>query len=134
MMPVEHRLGVERIHLARAAVHEQLDHRPGARLEVRPARAVLVDDAAVGEGRATLRVERGEGAEGRELQHRAEEFNANQVGRTVRVLVEKTGEARTHMDAPDIDGTVFVDKKLPVGEFADVTIADWRGYDLVAKR
>jgi ribosomal protein S12 methylthiotransferase len=38
------------------------------------------------------------------------------------------------MDAPDIDGTVFVDKKLPVGEFAEVTISDWRGYDLVAKR
>jgi ribosomal protein S12 methylthiotransferase len=70
----------------------------------------------------------------RVLQHRAEEFNAAHVGRTVRVLVEKPGEARTHMDAPDIDGTVFVDKKLPVGEFAEVTISDWRGYDLVAKR
>ena len=70
----------------------------------------------------------------RVLQHRAEEFNAAQVGQTIRVLVEKPGEARTHMDAPDIDGTVFVDKKLPVGEFADVTITDWRGYDLVAKR
>ena len=70
----------------------------------------------------------------RVLQHRAEEFNADQVGRTVRVLVEKPGEARTHMDAPDIDGTVFVDKKLTVGEFAEVTISDWRGYDLVANR
>jgi len=70
----------------------------------------------------------------RALQHRAEEFNQSQVGQTIRVLVEKTGEARTYMDAPDIDGTVFVDKKLPVGQFADVTITDWRGYDLVAKR
>ena len=35
---------------------------------------------------------------------------------------------------PDIDGTVFVDKKLPGAEFADVTVKDWRGYDLVTNR
>jgi ribosomal protein S12 methylthiotransferase len=70
----------------------------------------------------------------RALQHRAEEFNQSQIGKTFRVLVEKPGEARTYMDAPDIDGTVFVDTKLPVGGFAEVTISDWRGYDLVAKR
>ncbi len=68
------------------------------------------------------------------LQKRAEEFNATQVGKQLRVLVETTGVARTEMDAIEIDGTVFVDKTLPVGEFADVTIGDWRGYDLVAKR
>ncbi len=67
------------------------------------------------------------------LQARAKEFNKLQVGKTMRVLVESPGVARTYMDAPEIDGTVFVDKKLPVGEFADVTIHDWRGYDLVAK-
>lgn len=70
----------------------------------------------------------------RELQAIAEEFNATQVQRTMRVLVEKPGVARTEMDAPDIDGTVFVDQGLPVGEFAEVTIGDWRGYDLVAAR
>ncbi len=70
----------------------------------------------------------------RELQAIAEGFNAAQVGRTMKVLVEKTGVGRTEMDAPDIDGTVFVDPTLPVGEFAEVTIADWRGYDLVAAR
>jgi ribosomal protein S12 methylthiotransferase len=68
------------------------------------------------------------------LQELAEEFNANQVGRTVRVLVEQPGVARTEMDAPEIDGTVLVDKALPVGQFASVKISDWRGYDLVAKR
>jgi ribosomal protein S12 methylthiotransferase len=68
------------------------------------------------------------------LQVRAEEFNATRVGKTIRVLVESPGVARTEMDAPEIDGTVFVDKKLPVGRFADVTIHDWRGYDLVAHR
>jgi ribosomal protein S12 methylthiotransferase len=25
-----------------------------------------------------------------------------------------------------------VDKELPVGSFVDVTVKDWRGYDLVA--
>ncbi len=42
------------------------------------------------------------------------------------------GVARSAIDAPDIGTTVFVDKSLPVGEFAEVTIKDWRGYDLVA--
>jgi ribosomal protein S12 methylthiotransferase len=41
---------------------------------------------------------------------------------------------RTQWDAPEIDGSVMVDEKLPVGEFADITIGDWRGYDLVAAR
>ena len=68
------------------------------------------------------------------LQARAEDFNRDQVGKTIRVLVEEPGVGRTFMDAPEIDGTVFVDKELKVGEFADVTIADWRGYDLVAHR
>ncbi len=70
----------------------------------------------------------------RELQVIAEELNASQVGRTHRVLVEKPGTARTAWDAPEIDGTVLVDKKLPAGQFADVTVHDWRGYDLVAAR
>lgn len=68
------------------------------------------------------------------LQEIAEEVNAAQVGRRMKVLVEKPGVARTEMDAPEIDGTVFVDPNLPVGEFAEVTITDWRGYDLVAAR
>jgi ribosomal protein S12 methylthiotransferase len=29
---------------------------------------------------------------------------------------------------------VMVDDSIPVGSFADVTIGDWRGYDLVAAR
>lgn len=68
------------------------------------------------------------------LQEHAEKFNQDQVGKTFRVLVEKPGEARTYMDAPEIDGMVFVDPSIPVGSFADVTITDWRGYDLIAKR
>ena len=42
------------------------------------------------------------------------------------------GVARTEWDAPEIDGSVHVPAGLTVGEFATVTIGDWRGYDLVA--
>ena len=68
------------------------------------------------------------------LQRLAEDFNRAQVGRDVRVLVESPGIARSEMDAPEIDGTVFVDPNLPVGEFTTVRIKDWRGYDLVSDR
>lgn len=69
-----------------------------------------------------------------ELQKIAGETNAAQVGKQVRVLVEQPGVARTQWDAPEIDGSVIVDEALPVGEFANITIGDWRGYDLVAAR
>jgi ribosomal protein S12 methylthiotransferase len=68
------------------------------------------------------------------LQSIASEVNQSQVGKSVRVLVEQPGVARTEWDAPEIDGTVQVDDSLPVGEFAEVTISDWRGYDLVAEK
>jgi len=69
-----------------------------------------------------------------ELQKIAGETNRAQIGKPVRVLVERPGIARTQWDAPEIDGSVMVDESLPVGQFADITIADWRGYDLVAER
>ncbi len=69
-----------------------------------------------------------------ELQKIAGETNQAQVGKAVRVLVEQPGIARTQWDAPEIDGSVMVDETIPVGQFADITIGDWRGYDLVAAR
>ena len=69
-----------------------------------------------------------------ELQRIAGETNAAQVGKQVRVLVEQPGIARTQWDAPEIDGSVMVDESLPVGQFAEITISDWSGYDLVAAR
>ena len=69
-----------------------------------------------------------------ELQKIAGETNQAQVGKAVRVLVEHPGVARTQWDAPEIDGSVMVDEAIPVGQFADITIGDWRGYDLVAAR
>lgn len=69
-----------------------------------------------------------------ELQRIAGELNEEQIGKKVRVLVESPGVGRTEWDAPEIDGSVHVDESFPVGEFAEVTIRDWRGYDLVAAR
>ena len=47
---------------------------------------------------------------------------------------------RCQLDCPprwstsEIDGSVMVDETLPVGQVADITIGDWREYDLVAAR
>ena len=43
MHAIQFRLRVEQVHLARAAVHEQLDHCLGFRLEVRLARSEVID-------------------------------------------------------------------------------------------
>jgi ribosomal protein S12 methylthiotransferase len=62
----------------------------------------------------------------------AAEVSKSYVGKTIRVLVEEPGVARGEADAPDIDGRVYVPRTLPVGEFAEVTITDFRDYDLLA--
>jgi ribosomal protein S12 methylthiotransferase len=67
------------------------------------------------------------------IQTSVQKVNERMIGKTLRVIVEEPGIARSEMDAPDIDTTVFVDKKLPIGQFANVKIKDWRGYDLVAE-
>ncbi len=63
----------------------------------------------------------------------AQKVNDRQVGKTLRVLVEEDGIARSMWDAPDIDGRIFVPMETAVGEFAEVTINDHRGYDLIAQ-
>jgi ribosomal protein S12 methylthiotransferase len=62
----------------------------------------------------------------------AAEVSRRQVGRTLRVLVEEPGVARSEADAPDIDGRVYVSRALPVGEFAAVRINGHEAYDLLA--
>ncbi len=61
----------------------------------------------------------------------AQKVNDRQLGKSLRVLVEEEGIARSMWDAPDIDGRIFVPVDAPVGEFIDVTITDHRGYDLI---
>jgi ribosomal protein S12 methylthiotransferase len=68
-----------------------------------------------------------------ELQKKiAREVGEQFTGQTLRVLVEKPGIARSHADAPDIDGRVLVDPALPVGQFTHVKIGSAHDYDLVA--
>ncbi|HUF97813.1 MAG TPA: 30S ribosomal protein S12 methylthiotransferase RimO [Ilumatobacter sp.] len=72
-------------------------------------------------------------AELRELQDDITASRSDDViGRTVRVLVDEAGVARSAREAPEIDGVIHVDAALPVGEFADVEIVDALGPDLVA--
>jgi len=52
------------------------------------------------------------------------------IGSTMRVLMDREGEGRSQMDAPDIDGKVFVRGKAKVGEFVDARITGATEYDL----
>jgi ribosomal protein S12 methylthiotransferase len=64
---------------------------------------------------------------------------ARRVGRRLTVLVDEVDEegavARSHADAPEIDGLVFVTdgQKLAVGDFVEVTITDADTHDLWAR-
>ena len=60
------------------------------------------------------------------------EVSESFIGKTLRVLVEEPGIARGQADAPDIDGRVYVDPFLPIGNFAEVEIIDADPYDLFA--
>ncbi len=62
----------------------------------------------------------------------AREVSKNYVGKKLKVLVEEPGVARGEADAPDIDGRVYVQKSLPVGEFTEVKINSFHDYDLIA--
>jgi ribosomal protein S12 methylthiotransferase len=65
------------------------------------------------------------------------EIQRRYVGKTLRVLVEKpTADgvlARTHADAPEIDGSVLVQGDARVGEFAMVRITGASEYDLTGE-
>jgi ribosomal protein S12 methylthiotransferase len=54
------------------------------------------------------------------------------IGSSVEVLVDSPGVGRSHREAPEIDGVVLVDASVPAGSFAEVTIADALGSDLLA--
>lgn len=54
------------------------------------------------------------------------------IGTEVRVLVDEEGVARSHREAPEIDGVVLVPDDLEVGEFHRVRITGAEGPDLHA--
>jgi ribosomal protein S12 methylthiotransferase len=54
------------------------------------------------------------------------------IGTTLEVLVDAPGVARSHLEAPEIDGIIHVPHDLHVGELVRVEIVDALGPDLVA--
>ncbi len=54
------------------------------------------------------------------------------IGRTFRVLVDEPGVARSHMEAPEIDGVIRIPDAVPAGQWADVTVTGAEGPDLEA--
>jgi ribosomal protein S12 methylthiotransferase len=55
------------------------------------------------------------------------------VGTVTTVLVDSPGVARSHREAPEIDGVVVVPEDLPVGEWATVVVTGAVGPDLEAR-
>ena len=72
-----------------------------------------------------------------ELRELQDEITASKrdelVGREVEVLVDTPGVARTHREAPEIDGIVGVPEDLPAGTFATLTVTGALGPDLEAR-
>ncbi|MGH9132709.1 MAG: 30S ribosomal protein S12 methylthiotransferase RimO [Ilumatobacteraceae bacterium] len=72
-------------------------------------------------------------AELRELQDSITATRRDQlIGTVQRVLVDAPGLARSHREAPEIDGIVHVRHDRAVGQFIEVEIIDALGPDLVA--
>ena len=65
------------------------------------------------------------------------ERNQLLVGQTLDVLTEGQGDGisvgRSYRDAPEIDGLVVIEGKLPVGEMIPTLITGAMVYDLVGK-
>jgi ribosomal protein S12 methylthiotransferase len=55
------------------------------------------------------------------------------IGTTQTVLVDAPGVARSHREAPEIDGVIQVPDSLAVGGVHDVLVVDALGPDLVAE-
>ena len=67
------------------------------------------------------------------LQQRiAREISEAQIGKRIRVLVDKPLIARTAADAPEVDAQVILKKAAPVGEFIEVQVTGTQVYDLLA--
>ena len=81
VMLVEHRLGVEQVHLARAAVHEQVDDRLRLRREVRRPRLEVGDGSSRPRGRRPGRSRYASAAPPTARRTRCEEAAAGQVHR-----------------------------------------------------
>lgn len=69
-------------------------------------------------------------------------FNSAMVGKTLEVIVEgylykeQMYMCRSYMDAPEIDGYIFVasDEELLSGDYIHVTVTDFNEYDLIGEK
>lgn len=66
------------------------------------------------------------------------ELNTQHIGKTFKVLIDDVSDdpayeymGRTRMDAPEIDGAVFINGPAIIGDFVDVEITDAMAYDLI---
>jgi ribosomal protein S12 methylthiotransferase len=90
--------------------------------------------AAKLEGQLSTKVKQRRYNRAMELQQRiAREISGAQVGRTLRALVDQPNVARSHADAPDIDGRILLKQPARVGRFVDVRITAAQVYDLVGE-
>jgi ribosomal protein S12 methylthiotransferase len=90
--------------------------------------------AAKMEGQLPAKTKQARYRKAMKLQQRiASEISAAQVGRELRALVDQPTVARSHGDAPDIDGRILLTKPAPVGEFIQVRITDAQIYDLIGE-
>ncbi|HXW82066.1 MAG TPA: MiaB/RimO family radical SAM methylthiotransferase [Acidimicrobiales bacterium] len=55
------------------------------------------------------------------------------VGTTCRALVDATGVARSHREAPEIDGVIRVPRHLPAGSWVQLDVVEAIGPDLVGR-
>ncbi len=62
----------------------------------------------------------------------ARQIAESRVGRELTLLVDQPHVARSEADAPDVDATVILSDRAPVGEFITRRITGSRGYDLLA--
>lgn len=71
----------------------------------------------------------------------SEDFLANLIGKKIKVIIDRIGEekefpfeGRSYFDAPEIDGTVFIEEgETEIGDIVNVMILDSWEYDLVGK-
>ena len=71
----------------------------------------------------------------------SEDFLAGLIGKKIKVIIDRIGEGgefpfegRSYFDAPEIDGTVFIEKgEAEIGKIVTVEITDSWEYDLVGK-
>lgn len=63
------------------------------------------------------------------------EWNKKLIGKTLETIIEGPDFGRTYMDAPEIDGKVFIktSKTLKPGEIKKVKVIGTRTYDLIGK-